>query len=227
MSIGVLSEDELAALFAAIPHQPRHLAGVLAGERERSGWWGAGRASSWADAIEVVRRVASELGVAVTVEAAERAPWHPGRCAQLFLAGSSIGHAGELHPRVAREYGLPARAAAFEIDLDHLIGYATDPHAPEFSSQPLAKEDVALVVSEDVTAQAVADALRVGAGDLLESVRLFDVYVGPQIGEGKKSLAFALRFRAPDRTLTEAETAAARDAAVASAAEVTGAIQRA
>ena len=91
---------------------------------------------------------------------------------------------------------------------------------------PLAKEDVALVVDADVTVAAVEHALCDGAGDLLESIRLFDVYTGEQIGAGQKSLAFALRFRAPDRTLTDAETGAARDAAVARAAELTGAVQR-
>ena len=90
----------------------------------------------------------------------------------------------------------------------------------------MAKEDVALVVDEQVPAGDVEAALREGAGELLESVRLFDVYTGAQVGEGKKSLAFALRFRAPDRTLTEAETGAARDAAVARAAEACGAVQR-
>jgi len=78
-----------------------------------------------------------------------------------------------------------------------------------------------------VTAQAVADALRAGAGELLESIRLFDVYTGPQVGEGKKSLAFALRFRAPDRTLTVEDASAARDAAVAAATAATGATLRA
>ena len=97
---------------------------------------------------------------------------------------------------------------------------------PEFSTYPLAKEDVALVVDDAVTAAAVEAALRDGAGDLLESIRLFDVYTGDQVGSGHKSLAFALRFRAPDRTLTEEETAAARNAAVAVAAERTGAVQR-
>ena len=96
-----------------------------------------------------------------------------------------------------------------------------------FSTFPVAKEDVALVVDESVAAAAVEAALREGAGPLLESVRLFDVYAGEQIGEGKKSLAFALRFRAPDRTLVEGEAGAARDAAVAKAAELTGAVQRA
>jgi phenylalanyl-tRNA synthetase beta chain len=98
--------------------------------------------------------------------------------------------------------------------------------APEFSLQPVAKEDVALVVDDGVPASVVEAALREGAGELLESIRLFDVYTGPQAGAGKKSLAFALRFRAADRTLTEAEAGAARAAAVASAASAVGAVQR-
>ena len=98
--------------------------------------------------------------------------------------------------------------------------------SPTFSSYPLAKEDVALVVDETVAAADVEAALREGAGPLLESIRLFDVYTGEQVGAGKKSLAFALRFRAPDRTLKEGESSAARDAAVQVAAERTGAVQR-
>ena len=82
------------------------------------------------------------------------------------------------------------------------------------------------VIVYDVSAAAVERALRAGAGPLLESIWLFDLYTGPQIGEGKKSLAYALRFRAPDRTLTDAEAAEARDAAVAEATERTGAVQR-
>jgi len=97
---------------------------------------------------------------------------------------------------------------------------------PTFSTFPVAKEDVALVVDDSVPAAAVEDALREGAGALLESVRLFDVYIGDQVGPGRKSLAFALRFRAPDRTLTDTETTAAREAAVANATERTGATQR-
>jgi len=98
--------------------------------------------------------------------------------------------------------------------------------APEFSTYPVAKEDVALQVPVEVAAADVASTLREGAGPLCESVRLFDVYTGEQVGEGRKSLAFALRFRAPDRTLTEAETGEARAAAVALAAERHGAVQR-
>ncbi len=221
------SDDELAKLFEAIPAQPLFLAVVLAGERERAGWWGAGRTADWSDAIGLVRRLGDELGIEVEVASASRMPWHPGRCAQVSVAGVEFGHAGELHPQVCRAFGLPIRSAAVEVDLDFLMSKAVDVvPGPEFSTFPVAKEDVALLVPNDVTAAEVEAALREGAGDYLESIRLFDVYTGDQVGAGHKSLAFALRFRAPDRTLTEQETGAARDAAVALAAARCGAVQR-
>ncbi|MCW2812768.1 MAG: phenylalanyl-tRNA synthetase beta subunit [Nocardioides sp.] len=221
------SEDDLAKLLDTLPRQPLHLAVVLAGERERGGWWGAGRETAWSDAVGLVRRLAGELGVGLEVRAAAYAPWHPGRCAELVVGDAVLGHAGELHPNVCRAFGLPARSAAVELDLDALLGaVAESVPGPEFSSYPLAKEDVALLVDESVTVADVEAALRAGAGGLLESIRLFDVYTGEQVGAGKRSLAFALRFRAPDRTLTEEETSAARDAAVALAVERCGAVQR-
>jgi phenylalanyl-tRNA synthetase beta chain len=160
--------------------------------------------------------------------AAEYPPWHPGRCAEFTLpTGEGIGYAGELHPDVCAAFGLPARTAAAEVDLDALIVAApATGEIPTVSSFPVAKEDVALIVDDDIPAAAVERALRTGAGPLLESIWLFDVYTGPQVGAGKKSLAYALRFRASDKTLTDAETAAARDAAVAAAVERTGAVQR-
>jgi phenylalanyl-tRNA synthetase beta chain len=221
------SEAELEKLFDAIPAQPLFLAVVLAGERERDGWWGDGRAADWSDAVEVARELAAELGVEVEIRQASRMPWHPSRCALVCLGDEEIGHAGELHPRVCAAYGLPRGTAVLEIDLDALMAHSVEiPPAPVVSHHPLAKEDVALVVDDSIHAAEVEQALRAGAGELHESIRLFDVFTGPQIGEGKKSLAFALRFRAPDRTLTETETAAARDAAVAAAADAVGAVQR-
>ena len=103
--------------------------------------------------------------------------------------------------------------------------------APVLSSYPLATQDVALIVDEAVPAADVQAALQAGAaavddGTLLEDVTLFDVYTGAQVGEGRKSLAYTLRFRAPDRTLTAAEVAVARDAAVGEAAERLGATLR-
>jgi phenylalanyl-tRNA synthetase beta chain len=225
------SEAELGKLFEAIPDQPLHLVAVLSGELEPEGWWGASRAADWSDAIEIVRALAAELGVDVLVEPARRMPWHPSRCARITVGRADmreeLGHAGELHPRVCRAYALPRGTAALEIDLDLLMRHAVDtPHAPTYSHQPLAKEDVALVVDAATPASDVEAALRIGAGEVLESVSLFDVYTGTQVGEGRKSLAYHLHFRAPDRTLTEAEAGAARDAAVAAAAAAVGAVQR-
>ncbi|UPK73210.1 phenylalanine--tRNA ligase subunit beta [Nocardioidaceae bacterium SCSIO 66511] len=222
------SDDEIRALDAALPAQPLHLAALLAGDREPAGWWGEARAASWADAIALAKTIAGVLAAEIDVVSAAYAPWHPGRCAAIRLDGTVIGHAGELHPRVVKEYDLPPRSAALELDLDAMLDAAVEVVRPApLSHYPVAKEDVALIVDASVESSAVADSLRRGAGDLLESVRLFDVYTGEQVPAGSKSLAYALRFRAPDRTLTEADTAQARDAAVAAAATDHGAVQRA
>ncbi len=222
------TDEEWEALLAAIPSQPLHLAVALAGDREPSGWWGRGRPASWADAVEAVRRLARTLGAEVEVRSATYTPWHPGRCAEVLLDGEVVGHAGELHPAVCAAFGVPARTAVAEVDLDALMRAAESVvPAPRFSTYPVAKEDVALVVDAAVPAADVLSTLREGAGGLLESIRLFDVYTGSQIEEGKKSLAFALRFRAADRTLTDAEVAEAREAAIALAVQRHGAVHRA
>ncbi|MGW6740303.1 phenylalanine--tRNA ligase subunit beta [Streptomyces sp. NPDC055025] len=225
------TEEELATLDAALPGQPRRAAVVLAGAREQAGWWGAGRPADWADAVEAARTVAREAGVELTVRADQHEPWHPGRCAALLATVDGeetlVGHAGELHPRAVKALGVPERTCAMEIDLDLLERAGTGAlRAPRISAYPVATQDVALVVARDVPASEVERALREGAGELLESLRLFDVFTGEQIGTGRKSLAYALRFRAPDRTLTVEEATAAREAAVALAAERTGAVLR-
>lgn len=230
------SDDALAALEAAVPHQPLHVAGVLAGDVVPAGLGTPGRRADHADAIALVHRVAQVVGVPLTVAAdRERAPFHPGRCARLTApSGQVVGHAGELHPQVVAALDLPARAVAFEVDLSVLLAAApvTAVEATPVSTFPVAKEDVALVVASDVPAADVLAAVRAGAaqsvaGDVLEDVRLFDVYTGDQVGPGRRSLAFALRLRAADRTLTAAETAAVRDAVVAEAHARVGAELRA
>jgi phenylalanyl-tRNA synthetase beta chain len=220
------AESELTALDEALGRQPRHLAAVLCGLR-RSGWFTDAEPVDWTHAIAFVETAAAAVGAALERRPVERAPWHPGRCAEFFVDDLVVGHAGELHPDVCRACDLPARTAAAEIDLDAVIAVApSGGDVPPISGFPMAKEDVALIVAEDVPAAAVERALKSGAGPLLESLSLFDVYTGPPVPSGHKSLAYALRFRAPDRTLTDADTAAARDAAVAAAAEQTGAVQR-
>jgi phenylalanyl-tRNA synthetase beta chain len=218
------SAEELAAVEGALPEQPRHLAVALTGARELPGWEGPGRPATWVDALDAVRVAARAAGVAVEVRRGDLAPWHPGRCAEVVVAGQVVGHAGELHPRAIAALGLPPRTCAAEVDLDAILAAAGGPpRPPRLSAYPVAKEDVALVVDATVPAAEVEAALRDGAGELLESLRLFDVYDGPQIPEGTRSLAYALRLRAADRTLTLEEASAARDAAVAEAGRRTGA----
>ena len=222
------TDEEWDAVNTIVPAQPWHLAAVLAGEFVPAGWWGQGRAATWADAVQAARIALSAAGMPasrVSVRAADHAPWHPGRCAEILVDDTVIGHAGELHPAVASALELPRRTCAMEIDLD-AIPAAPVVQAGGLSTYPPALIDVALVVPVDVPAAQVEAALVAGAGELLESVRLFDVYASDQLGPGLRSLAYKLTFRAPDRTLTVEEAVAARDAAVASASSATGAVLR-
>ncbi len=227
--VGARPQDEvLDAIRAAVPPQPWHLAMMGAGEAEHSGWWGSGRAVDATDAVAWAHLACDALGVRVERVPADRAPWHPGRCVELRLpTGATVGWAGELHPKVLARLGLPPRSVAVELDLDVLIEAGRDvTRAHTLSSHPVATSDVALVVPADAGFGAVEESLRRGAGDLLESILLFDVYQGDQIGAGERSLAFRMTFRAADRTLTTQEVNAARDAAVARASSEHGAVQR-
>jgi phenylalanyl-tRNA synthetase beta chain len=244
---------ELAELDDALPDQPRLLSAVLTGQRELAGWWGPGRPASFNDAIEAAHTVLRTARVPYTVRAGRREPWHPGRCAEFLIkpagadttdqdAGAedeqliSVGYAGELHPRVIAAFRLAPRTCAVELDMSAIeqVAAGLPPvQAPVISGYPAATQDVALVVGEEVAAAEVQAALVHGAAaaadgaeSLLEDVRLFDVYTGEQVGAGRKSLAYTLRFRAPDRTLTDEEVAVARDAAVAAAEQRTGAVLR-
>lgn len=220
------TDAEIAQLDASLPRQPQHVAAVLAGLRERRGPWGPGRRAEAADAFEAARIIARASGVEVSLRAARHLPWHPGRCAEVLVGETVVGHAGQLHPAVIERSGLPKGTCAIELNLDAIPIAAALP-APRVSPFPAVFQDVSLVVPAHVPAQAVADAVREGAGELLEDLQLFDVFTGPQVGEDRKSLTFALRFRAPDRTLTEDDASAARDAAVRRAADAVGAELRA
>lgn len=208
------SAADVAALEALLPQQPLYVAAVSS-------------ASTWHEAVETVLSLAAELGVDATVQPAAVDPWHPGRCAQVLIDGVVVATAGEVSPQVLERWGLPLRTVAFEADASAMIAAARlVPAAPTIGTFPIAKEDVALVVDREVPAAAVRDALRAAAGELLEDVRLFDEYHGAQVPQGKKSLAFNLRFRAADRTLSSDEVAAARQAAVSAVATLFGATLR-
>jgi phenylalanyl-tRNA synthetase beta chain len=219
------TDEEIARLDASLPRQPQHVGVVLTGLREPAGPWGPGRHADAFDAFEAVRIVARSADVELTLRPSQRLPWHPGRCAEVLVGDTVVGHAGQLHPAVVERTGLPKGTCAVELDLD-AIPLTERLRAPLVSPFPAVFQDVSLVVDETTDAQSVVDAVRDGAGALLEDVRLFDVYTGPQIGAGRKSVALALRFRAADRTLTEDEASAARDAAVQVAGDRLGAVLR-
>ena len=221
------SEKDIAALEALLPAQPLHLGVVLTGAIRTPSLGAKPTAAAWNDVIEVALALGIELGVTIDVAAGDYAPWHPGRCASLSTNGVHLGYAGELAPKALENLGLPKRSVALELNLSALLEVANVvAAAPSVWTFPVAKEDVALVVKADIAATDVLNVVRAGAGELLEDIRLFDVYEGSQVADGHKSLAFALRFRAQDRTLAAEEVAAARKAGVDAAAESFGATLR-
>ena len=214
---------EIASIYASLPPQAFHVAGLLVGKVENEDWQGKSRSYTWQDAIGFAQEILQLCNHSWTIKRSDIAPWHPGRCAELLIDGKPVAHAGELHPRIVEMYGLPERSAAFAVALNAL------PDSPlvrpsTVGTMPAALQDVALIIDSSVSALEVEEALRAGAGELLESISLFDRY--DKIGDGKISLAFSLVFRAADRTLTGAEVSALRDSAVKSAEKATGAVLR-
>lgn len=168
----------------------------------------------------VIERLLSALGAPPPQYRAMQAePFHPGRCAALVIEGQDIGTLGELHPAVAQRYELQHRAYLASIEFDTLVRHISLVRSltplPRF---PAVDRDLALVVRAEAAAGTVEEVLRRAGGPLLESLHLFDVYTGQPIPAGFKSVALALRFRAPDRTLTDAEVDAVL-AAMRTAAE--------
>lgn len=220
------SDAELQELLGSLPQQPLHVSMIAAGHRELQGTWGEAVAFDAADAIEAARVVGRAAGVEFKFRNAEYLPWHPGRCAEVLVGETVVGHAGELHPQVCERSNIPARTVALEINLDLLPLQERFPR-PVLSSYPAVLQDIAVVVHANTPAVEVEEALREGAGELLEEIRLFDVYRSEALGEDKRSLTFSLRFRAADRTLTEEEASEAREAALAEAVARVGATLRA
>lgn len=226
--LGVRPSDEvLAALDASIPPQERHVAVLLTGNVSPRQPGRAAEAAGLVEALDAVRVIGAAAGIEIDVVQTQRAALHPGRTGALVAAGEEVGYVGELHPAVAEEADLPGRATVLELDLDRLLTLAGGRIvAASLSTFPAATQDVSFTLPAEVPAGEVRAALAEGAGALLESVRLVDDYRGEGVPEGSKSLTFALRFRADDRTLTAAEASAAKMAGVAVAAERFGAALR-
>ena len=217
------SEEQIEGIFAALPDQPLHIAGVISGNGELKGWWGSGRKFDWSDAVSMAIRIVEETGNQYQIVNSDFAPWHTGRCAEIIVAGKAVAHAGELHPRVIAELALPERSCAFVVALSALPFHAVIKANPVWT-MPAAFQDISLVVSASTSASSVEQALREGAGELLESISLFDRY--DQLGDDQLSLAYTMTFRAPDRTLTAAEVSTFRESAGLSATLKCGAIIR-
>lgn len=216
--------ETLARLDAAIPPQPRHLALLLTGNVSPKQPGRPAEAAGLEVALDAIRTIGVAAGVEIEVLQAERAALHPGRTGILIAAGAEVGYVGELLPQVAADADLPGRVIVAELDLDALLSSAGERvTVASLSTFPAATQDVSLVVDAGVPAAELRAALVKGAGDLLESIRLVDDYRGEGVPDGSKSLTFALRFRAPDRTLTAAEATEAKMAGVAVAEERFGA----
>ena len=213
----------ISAIYASVPPQAFHVAGLLVGKNEGENWQGKARAYTWQDAIAYAQDILRLCNLEWSIKRSDYTPWHPGRCAELIVDGKAVAHAGEIHPRIIAKYGLPERSVAFAVGLSALPD-SEIVRPTRVGTMPAAVQDVALIVEASVSAQEVEQALRKGAGELLESITLFDRY--DKIGDGKISLAFTLTFRASDRTLTGAEVSAMRESAVAAAVKATKAVLR-
>jgi phenylalanyl-tRNA synthetase beta chain len=147
---------------------------------------------------------------------------HPGRCARVLVGAETLGFVGELHPLVADLWDL-GRTAAFAIDLGKLTAAAPPVVAfRPFASVPALRRDLALTLPDPISSSQVLERVRDAGGEMLDDVSVFDVYTGPQVGEGMRSLALALSFRAPDRTLTDEDVEPARERIVAALGELGG-----
>lgn len=221
------SDEVLGALRASIPPQPWHVAALFLGDAVRKQPGQPAVASGLADALGVAHQLGTVLAAPVTIATGRHQAMHPGRTAELHVGGRLVGYAGELLPSLAEELDLPRVVSVVELDLDALIELgASEVSAAPIASFPAATQDLTLVVSESVRAGELVSLIVEGAGDLLEHVTLIDDYRGAGIPDGSKSLTFALRFRATDRTLTAAEATEAKNAAVALAASRVGATLR-
>ncbi|MGL4340099.1 MAG: phenylalanine--tRNA ligase subunit beta [Rhodoglobus sp.] len=221
------TDEQLAALRASIPPQPWHVAALFVGDAVSKQPGQAAIRRGLADAISAARHLASTLSSPLTVVTGTHQAMHPGRTAELRSGDRILGYAGEILPSLAAELDLPRVVAVLDIDLDALTELSRREVIPDpISSFPAATQDLSLVVPDEVRVGELLPLLIEGAGELLEHIALVDDYRGPGIPEGSKSLSFALRFRASDRTLTAAEASEAKMAAVTLAAARVGASLR-
>jgi phenylalanyl-tRNA synthetase beta chain len=194
-------------------YEPQRVACLATGALVEGGWRDPEVAADFYALRGVLDALCAELGLEADVAAATEPFLHPGRAARVLVDAVDVGWIGELHPLICRGWDLDG-GAAFELDLAPLVAASTfgRERYEDVISYPAVHQDVAVVVPDEVEAAKVHDAVVEGGGDLLRSAEVFDLYRGEQLGEGRKSLALRLQFRAPDRTLTDEEVAERREA---------------
>ncbi|CAN5467202.1 phenylalanine--tRNA ligase subunit beta [soil metagenome] len=214
------TSSELADLLGSIPPQPLRVAALFTGAAVSKQPGQPAVQHGIADALDAARQVGHALAAAITVRQGSHHSFHPGRTAELFFGDRSVGFAGELLPALADELDLPRVTAVLELELGLLIELAATEVSPgTILAYPAATQDLSLVLGAEVPAGEVLSSIVEGAGPLLEVAHLVDDYRGQGIPAGSKSLTFALRFRAADRTLTAVEATEAKLAGAAVAAE--------
>ena len=220
-SLEPASDESPAGATPALEGQ--HLA-VLATEAMPGGWRTDPTPADFFSAKALLEAVLAVAGVDWRVEEGGPRFLHPGRAAKVLVGEHELGWLGELHPQAAAAWDIGGAVAGFELDVDALVALAAgeEPRYQDVTSFPAVLQDIAVGVPVEVSAAAAADTIRSAAGELLQSVELFDVYSGDQVGQAKKSLAFRLRFQAPDRTLTDEDVAERRAAIEAALSELGG-----
>jgi phenylalanyl-tRNA synthetase beta chain len=218
---GPLDGDGVGSPGGQTPASEAHHLAALLTQAAPGGWRTPERPADFFAAKALLEGVLQAAGLDWSLRSDARPFLHPGRAASVLSDGGTIGWVGELHPLVARAWDLDLPAAGFEIDLDALGPPPTDRYR-DVTSFPAVLQDIAVVVADDVPAASVVEAVRAGGGELLARVSIFDLYRGEQVGEGRKSLALRLEFRAADRTLTDGEVSGLRAAIERQLGEIGG-----
>jgi phenylalanyl-tRNA synthetase beta chain len=193
-----------------LPTERMRLGIVMTGPAAPVAWNAPARPADFFDLKGAIDEVLGRFNIAGRYARAQAEAFHPGRCAELCVGGGdgvAVGYVGQVHPSIAERFDLEGREVyAAELDFDTLIEHGLgQPQLEPLARFPGLDRDLALVLDRDVSHRSVADTIEETGGALLERVALFDLYQGPQVPSGKRSLAYTLRFRAPDRTLTDAE----------------------
>jgi phenylalanyl-tRNA synthetase beta chain len=207
-------------------HEPHRVGCLAIGPLTAQSWRGGGEQADFYALKGALEAIAGQLGAPLSFGAAEEPFLHPGRSASVAVAGLAAGWLGELHPLVCREWDLEA-ATAFEVDIAPLLATASvgEETYEDVTTFPAVYQDLAVVVPAEVPAARLREAVLAGGGELLRAADVFDLYAGEQVGEGNKSVALRLEFRAADRTLTDEEVGASRVAIEAELGKIGGTLR--